>query len=201
VKNPNTPVIQPSTKVMNKSNEQARPGNAAAESSKVGTGKFFVPSSASNGKVNATACTTSTTRLTDQLQRPTAHAPASEVIKTTMTTTHREKTITKESTATNNSTETNGHKSTLKSTTSPPPVLSVSGKQKCSHCLEELGKGAAMIIESLSLFYHLPCFRCYVCGVSLGSGVSGADVRVRAGKLHCHACYSNDEAGWKYSEV
>jgi F-box protein 20 len=55
------------------------------------------------------------------------------------------------------------------------------------------GKGAAMIIESLSLFYHLPCFRCYVCGVSLGSGVSGADVRVRAGKLHCHACYSNDE--------
>ncbi len=55
------------------------------------------------------------------------------------------------------------------------------------------GKGAAMIIESLSLFYHLPCFKCYVCSVSLGSGISGADVRVRSGKLHCHACYSNDE--------
>ena len=57
------------------------------------------------------------------------------------------------------------------------------------------GKGAAMIIESLSLFYHLPCFKCYVCGVSLGSGAAGADVRVRAGKLHCSACYSNDEGG------
>jgi hypothetical protein len=83
VKNPNTPVIQPSTKVMNKSTEQPRAADAAAESSKVGTGKFFVPSSVSNGKVNATACTTSTTRLTDQLQRPPAHAPPeSEVIKT-----------------------------------------------------------------------------------------------------------------------
>ena len=95
-------------------------------------------------------------------------------------------------------------------------VLSVSGKKRCSHCKEELGKlpymftitititmvtinmvtinmvtinmvpitmvtinnipmminlvkliitgrGAAMIIESLRLFYHIRCFKCCVC--------------------------------------
>jgi len=55
------------------------------------------------------------------------------------------------------------------------------------------GKGAAMIIESLQLFYHLSCFKCYVCGITLGTGAQGADVRVRGGKLHCQSCYSNDE--------
>ncbi|KAF9411779.1 hypothetical protein HW555_009525, partial [Spodoptera exigua] len=34
-------------------------------------------------------------------------------------------------------------------------LLSVSGRRKCSHCGEELGRGAAMIIESLSLCYHV----------------------------------------------
>lgn len=58
-----------------------------------------------------------------------------------------------------------------------------------------------MIIESLSLFYHLSCFRCYVCNIALGNGVQGADVRVRDAKLHCQSCYSNDEAGLKFSEV
>ncbi|RXG54543.1 LIM domain only protein 7 [Armadillidium vulgare] len=72
-------------------------------------------------------------------------------------------------------------------------LLSVSGKKKCSHCGEELGRGAAMIIESLRLFYHIPCFKCCVCGIQLGNGTSGADVRVRNHKLHCHNCYSNDE--------
>lgn len=50
-----------------------------------------------------------------------------------------------------------------------------------------------MIIESLQLFYHLSCFCCYVCGVTLGTGAQGADVRVRNGRLHCQSCYSNDE--------
>ncbi|KAK4318828.1 hypothetical protein Pmani_010194 [Petrolisthes manimaculis] len=72
-------------------------------------------------------------------------------------------------------------------------LLSVSGKKKCSHCSEELGRGAAMIIESLRLFYHIPCFKCCVCGIQLGNGSAGADVRVRNHKLHCHNCYSNDE--------
>ena len=55
------------------------------------------------------------------------------------------------------------------------------------------GRGAAMIIESLRLFYHIPCFKCCVCGIQLGNGTAGADVRVRNHKLHCHNCYSNDE--------
>ncbi|PAV80541.1 hypothetical protein WR25_11394 isoform A [Diploscapter pachys] len=47
-------------------------------------------------------------------------------------------------------------------------VVAVSGKHKCAHCGDELGRGAAMIIESLNLFYHLGCFKCYVCKTSLG---------------------------------
>jgi len=79
-------------------------------------------------------------------------------------------------------------------------VLSVSGKKKCSHCKEELGRGAAMIIESLRLFYHIRCFKCCVCSIQLGNGEQGTDVRVRNNRLHCHNCYSNDE-GLKFSKV
>ncbi|KAH8264128.1 hypothetical protein KR038_003290 [Drosophila bunnanda] len=86
-------------------------------------------------------------------------------------------------------------------------VLSVSGKKKCSHCGDELGKlcyyvgcrGAAMIIESLLLFYHINCFKCCVCHVQLGDGLNGTDVRVRNHKLHCQNCYSSDE--FKFSCV
>ncbi|CAH2094984.1 unnamed protein product [Euphydryas editha] len=79
-------------------------------------------------------------------------------------------------------------------------MLSVSGRRKCSHCGEELGRGAAMIIESLSLCYHVWCFSCAVCGCALGDGRAGADVRVRGARLHCHHCYSSDD-GSKYSCV
>jgi len=79
-------------------------------------------------------------------------------------------------------------------------VLSVSGKKKCSHCKEELGRGAAMIIESLKLFYHIRCFKCCVCSIQLGNGETGTDVRVRNNRLHCQNCYSNDE-GLKFSKV
>ncbi|XP_054005603.1 serine-rich adhesin for platelets isoform X1 [Hylaeus anthracinus] len=90
----------------------------------------------------------------------------------------------------------------------PPPMnpenqekmLSVSGKKKCSHCGDELGRGAAMIIESLRLFYHMECFKCCVCHVRLGDGLMGTDVRVRNHKLHCHNCYSSDD-GVKFSCV
>ncbi|XP_066998777.2 calponin homology domain-containing protein DDB_G0272472 isoform X2 [Anabrus simplex] len=79
-------------------------------------------------------------------------------------------------------------------------MLSVSGKKKCSHCGDELGRGAAMIIESLRLFYHIDCFKCCVCHVQLGDGLMGTDVRVRNNKLHCHNCYSSDD-GVKFSCV
>ncbi|XP_037036271.1 uncharacterized protein LOC119074318 [Bradysia coprophila] len=78
--------------------------------------------------------------------------------------------------------------------------LSISGKKKCSYCNEELGRGAAMIIESLLLFYHLNCFKCFVCRIQLGDGVAGADVRVRNYKLHCQNCFSSDD-GIKFSCV
>lgn len=65
----------------------------------------------------------------------------------------------------------------------------------------ELGRGAAMIVESLRLYYHLRCFRCYVCNVTLGNGTSGADVRVRGTKLHCAKCFSTDETGFKLTQI
>ncbi|XP_055932446.1 calponin homology domain-containing protein DDB_G0272472-like isoform X3 [Argiope bruennichi] len=83
----------------------------------------------------------------------------------------------------------------------PEHMLSVSGRKRCSHCSEELGRGAAMIIESLQLYYHIHCFQCCVCQAQLGNGSCGTDVRVRNNKLHCHNCYSNDEAGLKFSQL
>ncbi|XP_076319161.1 uncharacterized protein LOC143230052 isoform X2 [Tachypleus tridentatus] len=79
-------------------------------------------------------------------------------------------------------------------------VLSVSGKKRCCSCGNELGRGAAMIIESLQLFYHIQCFCCSVCQTQLGNGSCGTDVRVRNNKLHCQNCYSNDD-GLKFSQV
>ncbi|NXE60084.1 LMO7 protein, partial [Calcarius ornatus] len=66
---------------------------------------------------------------------------------------------------------------------------SVSGKKICSYCNNILGKGAAMIIESLGLCYHLHCFKCVACGCSLGGSRSGAEVRIRNNKLFCNDCY------------
>ncbi|XP_065534175.1 LIM domain only protein 7 isoform X4 [Lathamus discolor] len=66
---------------------------------------------------------------------------------------------------------------------------SVSGKKICSYCNNVLGKGAAMIIESLGLCYHLHCFKCVACGCDLGGSRSGAEVRIRNDKLFCNDCY------------
>ncbi|XP_033631774.1 trichohyalin-like isoform X4 [Asterias rubens] len=82
----------------------------------------------------------------------------------------------------------------------PAPGRSVSGKVTCSNCAKTLGRGAAMIIESLGLHYHIECFRCCVCNIRLGNGSQGTDVRIRASKLHCQNCYSND-AGFEFTEV
>ena len=63
------------------------------------------------------------------------------------------------------------------------------------------GFGAAMVIETLGLYYHVQCFRCCVCRIPLGNGAEGADVRVRVNKLHCKNCYSNDEGIIEYLGV
>ncbi|XP_051881844.1 LIM domain only protein 7-like isoform X2 [Pristis pectinata] len=72
---------------------------------------------------------------------------------------------------------------------------SISGKKICSYCDSALGKGAAMIIESLGLCYHLHCFKCISCSVDLGGTESGAEVRVRNNNLFCNACYAQYKAG------
>ncbi|XP_037384812.2 LIM domain only protein 7 isoform X6 [Talpa occidentalis] len=72
---------------------------------------------------------------------------------------------------------------------------SVSGKRVCSYCNNILGKGAAMIIESLGLCYHLHCFKCVACGCDLGGSSSGAEVRIRNNQLYCNNCYLRFKSG------
>ncbi|XP_064360814.1 LIM domain only protein 7 isoform X2 [Dromaius novaehollandiae] len=72
---------------------------------------------------------------------------------------------------------------------------SVSGKKICSFCNNVLGKGAAMIIESLGLCYHLHCFKCVACGCDLGGSRSGAEVRIRNNELFCNNCYIRFKTG------
>ncbi|XP_059233811.1 LIM domain only protein 7 isoform X3 [Mustela nigripes] len=100
----------------------------------------------------------------------------------------------------------------VKTTTSPSPTprshspstsqpssqlrnRSVSGKRVCSYCNNILGKGAAMIIESLGLCYHLHCFKCVACSCDLGGSSSGAEVRIRNHQLYCNDCYLRFKSG------
>ncbi|XP_048862386.1 LIM domain only protein 7 isoform X14 [Brienomyrus brachyistius] len=72
---------------------------------------------------------------------------------------------------------------------------SVSGRKMCTHCDLPLGKGAAMVIESLGLCYHLSCFKCNSCKCDLGGSESGAEVRIRNGQLYCNDCYVRFKTG------
>ncbi|XP_030047198.1 LIM and calponin homology domains-containing protein 1 [Microcaecilia unicolor] len=69
------------------------------------------------------------------------------------------------------------------------PNRSVSGKKLCSSCGLPLGKGAAMIIDTLNLYFHIQCFKCGVCKGELGDVTTGTDVRIRNGLLNCNDCY------------
>ncbi|XP_031145207.1 LIM domain only protein 7 isoform X13 [Sander lucioperca] len=91
-------------------------------------------------------------------------------------------------------------------TTSPEPTSSeagapeqrsrsVSGRKICTFCDTALGKGAAMIIESLGLCYHLGCFKCIDCKSDLGGSEAGAEVRIRNKQLYCNTCYMRFKAG------
>ncbi|XP_077946898.1 LIM domain only protein 7 isoform X32 [Gasterosteus aculeatus] len=72
---------------------------------------------------------------------------------------------------------------------------SVSGRKICTFCDTPLGKGAAMIIESLGLCYHLGCFKCIDCKCDLGGSAAGAEVRIRNKQLYCNTCYMQFKAG------
>ncbi|XP_015099928.1 LIM domain only protein 7 isoform X1 [Vicugna pacos] len=76
-----------------------------------------------------------------------------------------------------------------------PRGRSVSGKRVCSYCDNILGRGAAMIIESLGLCYHLHCFKCTACERDLGGSSSGAEVRIRNSQLYCNDCYLRFKSG------
>ncbi|XP_045564689.1 LIM domain only protein 7 [Salmo salar] len=66
----------------------------------------------------------------------------------------------------------------------------VSGKRICTFCDTALVKGAAMVIESLGLVYHLTCFKCINCKSELlGASEVGAEVRIRNRRLFCDSCY------------
>ncbi|XP_034776821.2 LIM and calponin homology domains-containing protein 1a isoform X5 [Acipenser ruthenus] len=69
------------------------------------------------------------------------------------------------------------------------PNRSISGKKVCSSCSQPLGKGAAMIIETLGLYFHIQCFKCGICNGQLGDTSTGTDVRIRNGILNCTECY------------
>ncbi|XP_062407395.1 LIM and calponin homology domains-containing protein 1-like [Sardina pilchardus] len=76
----------------------------------------------------------------------------------------------------------------------PSPSRSVSGKKLCSSCAQPLGKGAAMIIETLGLYFHIQCFKCGMCKGLLGDTSTGTDVRIRNGLLNCQECYIKSRA-------
>uniref|UniRef100_A0A1A8VI03 LIM and calponin homology domains 1a n=1 Tax=Nothobranchius furzeri TaxID=105023 RepID=A0A1A8VI03_NOTFU len=71
----------------------------------------------------------------------------------------------------------------------PSPSRCVSGRRLCSGCSKPLGKGAAMIIDTLGLFFHVQCFKCGACNGQLGDATTGTDVRIRNGQLSCYECY------------
>ncbi|CAL8286370.1 unnamed protein product [Arctogadus glacialis] len=77
----------------------------------------------------------------------------------------------------------------------PSPSRCVSGKRLCSGCSQPLGKGAAMIIDTMGLFFHLPCFKCGVCSGQMGDTSTGTDVRIRNGHLTCNECYIATRGG------
>ncbi|XP_019208100.1 LIM domain only protein 7 isoform X11 [Oreochromis niloticus] len=85
--------------------------------------------------------------------------------------------------------------STNKERALPPMRRSVSGKKICTFCESPLGKGAAMIIESLGLCYHLGCFKCIDCKSDLGGSEAGAEVRIRNKQLYCNSCYMRVKTG------
>ncbi|TNN65154.1 LIM domain only protein 7 [Liparis tanakae] len=65
----------------------------------------------------------------------------------------------------------------------------VSGKRTCCVCERVLGIGAAMVIETLGLCFHLACFQCEGCHRHLGRTETGVQVRIRNRKPHCEPCY------------
>ncbi|XP_035992039.1 LIM domain only protein 7b isoform X3 [Fundulus heteroclitus] len=65
----------------------------------------------------------------------------------------------------------------------------VSGRRTCCVCERALGSGAAMVIETLSLCFHLTCFQCVGCHRHLGGTETGVQVRIQNRRPYCDYCY------------
>ncbi|XP_015239527.1 PREDICTED: LIM domain only protein 7-like isoform X4 [Cyprinodon variegatus] len=65
----------------------------------------------------------------------------------------------------------------------------VSGRRTCCVCERVLGSGAAMIIKTLSLCFHLTCFQCVGCNRHLGGTETGVQVRIHNRRPYCDYCY------------
>ncbi|KAK5604609.1 hypothetical protein CRENBAI_014434 [Crenichthys baileyi] len=65
----------------------------------------------------------------------------------------------------------------------------VSGRRTCCVCERVLGSGAAMVIDALSLCFHLTCFQCVGCHRHLGGTETGVQVRVRNRRPYCDYCH------------
>ncbi|KAM3877065.1 LIM domain only protein 7b [Diretmus argenteus] len=65
----------------------------------------------------------------------------------------------------------------------------VSGRRTCCVCQRALGRGAAMVIEALSLCFHLACFQCVDCCRHLRGTETGVKVRIQNRKPYCEPCY------------
>ncbi|XP_039984836.1 LIM domain only protein 7-like isoform X2 [Xiphias gladius] len=72
---------------------------------------------------------------------------------------------------------------------SPHHGRMVSGRRTCCVCERVLGSGAAMVVEALSLCFHLACFQCVGCHRHLGGTETGVQVRIQNRKPHCELCY------------
>ncbi|CAD5221881.1 unnamed protein product [Bursaphelenchus xylophilus] len=82
-------------------------------------------------------------------------------------------------------------------------VITVHGKTKCSSCQYQLGRGQAMVISDLNLFYHMGCFVCGRCKVPLNDDRAQGDLAVRVfdDQLRCRFCFDRSEAGFKSSRI
>ncbi|XP_064820208.1 LIM domain only protein 7-like isoform X2 [Oncorhynchus masou masou] len=65
----------------------------------------------------------------------------------------------------------------------------LTSRQVCSVCVCPMGRGAAMVIETLNLCFHLACFQCVDCRCRLGGSEVRAQIRIRNGKPYCDPCY------------
>ncbi|XP_036828262.1 LIM domain only protein 7b isoform X6 [Oncorhynchus mykiss] len=65
----------------------------------------------------------------------------------------------------------------------------LTSRQVCSVCVCPMGRGAAMVIETLNLCFHLACFQCVDCRCRLGGSEVRAQIRISNGKPYCDPCY------------